>query len=285
MTPNELPGSGTPAGPTWSELAAFIRDQANNDRGVIDYWFKLAAALFGIIIIVGGGLLGFFGWRTYADAQATAANIAREAARARVEEVLKQPEVQVLVRETAHDLLSRGEFREAIETKARALIVAQMASAQSQKIIADGIRTELTSKLAWRTLTPSQSKMISDTLQSIPSGQISVRPGGIGEPQSYGRKIFSALKGSPSWREHVSYAAPGSWAGLTATGDEVIEALGPLGGIAIVINDPRHPSDAARELEAALKGAGVANVRISGCECANPPKPLDLWLYVLEKVY
>ena len=50
-------------------------------------------------------------------------------------------------------------------------------------------------------------------------------------------------------------------------------------------NDIRRPPDSARQLEAALKGAGIADVRLSACGCASPPKSADIWLYVLEKSY
>ncbi len=89
--------------PTWKDLADFTRIQAENDRRVIDFWFKLAASLLGFILFIASVAVGVVGWRTIADARATAQTTARDAAKAKVEEVLKQPELQNLVRETASD--------------------------------------------------------------------------------------------------------------------------------------------------------------------------------------
>jgi hypothetical protein len=74
--------------------------------------------------------------------------------------------------------------------------------------------------------------------------------------------------------------------GLTEKGDETEESLGGLSGIVIVVNDKGHPPDAARQLESALKSAGLADsIQIGTCGCANPPKASDVRLYILEKSY
>jgi hypothetical protein len=113
---------------------------------------------------------------------------------------------------------------------------------------------------------------------------MSVRADNIGEPQNYARKLYLAISASP-WKSHVSFAAPGTWAGLTANGDETTEFLGAMGGIAIVVNDAQHPSGFARQLQEARNNARIPNVRLSSCGCADPPKSSDIWLYVLDKVY
>jgi len=101
---------------------------------------------------------------------------------------------------------------------------------------------------------------------------------------NYARKLYLAINASP-WKGHVSFAAPGTLAGLTDTGDETTEFLGAMGGIAIVVSDAQHPSEFARQLRDALANARVPNVRIGSCGCTEPPKSSDIWLYVLDKVY
>ena len=101
---------------------------------------------------------------------------------------------------------------------------------------------------------------------------------------NYARKLYLAMNASP-WKGHVSFAAPGTLAGLTAAGDETTEFLGAMGEIAIVVSDAQHPSEFARQLRDALANARVPNVRIGSCGCTEPPKSSDIWLYVLDKVY
>jgi hypothetical protein len=248
---------------------------------VIHYWFKLAASLLGIVLLIAAGLT----WKSMADVQATAATTARDAAKAKVEEVLKQPELQALVQKTASDLYEKGAFRSAIEAKVRQLISEEITTAESRKLIGDAIKRELVTRTAPRILTESQRTTIADSLRASPDGQVVVRPGAAGEQQSHGRKLYLAIKAAPSWANHVSYASSVSLAGLTDAGDETMESLGGTGGIVIVVNDIRRPPDSARQLEAALKGAGVADVRLGACGCASPPKSADIWVYVLEKSY
>src|ERR1700691_596002 len=272
--------------PEWKDLAEFINKQAKNDRDVIDHWIKLASALLGFVLLFGVGVMAFLGWKTTDDARVLAITTAREVAKARVEEVLKQPELQTLVRETARDLYDKGTFRNEIEAKVHDLISAEIATPESRKIIGDTIRGELHIRVAARVLIRAQKRAVTQSLRSRPGGHVNVS-GPTGERRNYANHLYSAIKASPSWRDHVSMApAQGSWAALTPRGDETEEALGGLSGIAIVVNDKGHPPDSAHQLEAAQNSARLADiVQISTCGCADPPKVSDVWLSVLEKTY
>jgi hypothetical protein len=265
--------------PTWKEISGFISGQAENDRKVIDYWFKLAAKLIGIVLVIAGVAIGFLGWKTISDAKASAEAAAREAAKAKVEEVLKQPDVQKLVRETASDLFEKGAFKKEIEGKVRELISAEVTSQAFHRLVSDAVKGELTIKTAPRVLTESQVKTIADSLRSAPEGKVAIRTGTLPEQQGYARKLFSAIQASPSWKAHVSYAEPGTWAGLENNMNLLLD------GIVVVVNDVKTAPDFARVLERALKNAGIVNVRLGPCNCPDPPKPPDIWLYVGENNY
>ena len=230
--------------------------------------------------------MAFLGWRTIEDAGALAATTARDAAKVKVEEVLKQPELQKLVRDTTRDLYDKGTFRNEIEARVHELISSEIAPPESRRLIGDTIKREIHIRMAARVLSYAQKKAIAQSLRSSPGGHVTVN-GPAGERRNYADQLYSALKASPSWRDHVSLApAQGSWAGLTERGDETEESLGGLGGIVIVVNDKGRPPDSAHQLEAALKSAGLADsIQIGTCGCANPPKASEVWLYVLEKSY
>jgi hypothetical protein len=272
--------------PEWKDLSEFINKQVENDRNVIDRWFTLATKLLGGILVFAVAVVAFLGWRTIEDAKALAVTTARDVAKAKVEAVLKQPELQTLVRETARDLYDKGTFRNEIEAKVHDLISAEIATPESRKFIGDTIRRELHIRMAARVLTDAQKRAVTQSLRSSPGGHVTVI-GPTGERRNYANQLYSAIKASPSWRDHVSMApAQGSWAALTARGDETEEALGGLSGIVIVVNDKGRPPDSAHQLEGALKSAGLADsIQIGTCGCADPPKASDVWLYVLEKSY
>jgi hypothetical protein len=263
------------AQPTWKDLAEFIGRQAENDREVIDYWFKFAGTLIGIVLVIAS----FLGWKTIRDVKASAAVAAREAAKAKVEEVLKQPDVQTLVRETANDLFEKGAFKKEIAGKVSELISAEVSSQAFHRLVSDAVKGELTIKTAPRVLTEAQVKTIADSLRSSPEGKVDIRTGTLPEQQGYARKLLSAIQASPSWKTHVSYAEPGTWAGMTANMNLL------LNGVVVVVSDVKTAPDFARELERALTNAGIAGVRLGPCNCSDPPKPPDIWLYVGEKEY
>ena len=89
--------------------------QTDKDRALIDSWFKLAASVLGVLLIIAGGMIGFFGVKTLTDAKAAAETAAQDAAKAKVKEVLQEPRIQKLVEETAQQLFKSGAFRQAIE--------------------------------------------------------------------------------------------------------------------------------------------------------------------------
>jgi hypothetical protein len=269
-----------PPSPTWQELTKFIDEQNQKTRSTIDFWYKLASGIFALLVVI-AGLLGY---RTFADIKTAGTNAAEQTAREVVQKKLEEPAIQKLIRDTASDLLAKGTFRDAIYGKVSELITAQTSTPESRKLISEAIKRELVDRLAWRTLSPTQSETIARSLRLSPNGQVSVRAGNIGEPQNYARKLYLAISASP-WKSRVSFAAPGTWAGLTANGDETTEFLGAMGGIAIVVSDAQHPSEFARQLLEALSNAHIPNVRVSACGCTDPPKSSDIWLYVLDKVY
>ena len=265
--------------PTWKDLLEFTVRQADNDRKVVDYWFKLAGALIGIVLVIASVAIGFLGWKTISDVKASAEVTARETAKAKVEEVLKQPDVQKLVRETASDLFEKGAFKKEIEGKVSEVVSAEVTSQAFQRLVSDAVKGELAIKTAPRILTEAQVKTIADSLRSAPGGKIDIRTGTLPEQQAYARKLFSAIQASPSWRAHVAYAEPGTWAGLTSN----VNLL--LNGIVVVVSDVKTAPDFARVLERALKSADIVGVRLASCNCSDPPKPPDIWLYVGEKNY
>jgi hypothetical protein len=80
MAPDNLTQvpDGRPAQPSWKELTEFIDQQAEKQRSVIDFWFKLATGVLAVILLIAGLL----GWKTIQDVKASAENEARNAARA-----------------------------------------------------------------------------------------------------------------------------------------------------------------------------------------------------------
>jgi hypothetical protein len=265
--------------PTWKDLAEFTGRQAEADRKVIDYWFKLACALIGIVLVIASVAIAFLGWRTISDVKASAEVVAREAAKAKVEEVLKQPDVQKLVRETASDLFEKGAFKKEIEGKVSELISAEVTSPGFHKLVSEAVKGQLIMMTAPRVLTEAQAKTISDSLRSTPEGKVDIRTGTLPEQQGYARKLFAAIQASPSWKTHVSYAEPGTWGGLTSNINLALD------GIVVVVSDIEMAPDSAHVLERALKNAGITGVRLGHCDCSDPPKPPDIWLYVGEKPY
>jgi hypothetical protein len=80
--------------PSWKELTEFVNKQAEQSRTVIDYWFKLAIGIIGLILVVAAGALGAFGFKTVQEvdqaAREAAADAARSAASIRATELVKE---------------------------------------------------------------------------------------------------------------------------------------------------------------------------------------------------
>jgi hypothetical protein len=264
------------AQPTWKELAAFINQQSENDRKVIDFWFRLAASVIAILLLI----VSCLGIKTLWELKEAAKAEAREAAKAKVEDVLRRPEIQILVQKTASDLFSRGVFRDEIEAKVReqtaAAIASQVQTPEFRKLITAGVKGELTTRMAPRLLTEPQRKAITDSLRDGPGGQVKVKTGPLPEQQAYAKKLTLAIKAAPAWRDRVSYAEPGTWAGLEDRGNLALE------GIVIVVGDVANPPPSAHRLAGALRAAGIT-ATVGACGCDDPPKPPDIWLYVGEK--
>jgi flagellar basal body-associated protein FliL len=132
-----------PPFPSWRELSAFIEQQNEAGRALIDRWFTLATWLLGVLIVAISIGLGLFGWRTLADAKATAEEAARgkatevattesrkvasdvalrvadkaatEAATAQVKLIMQDTRIQKLVRDTAVQIFREGAYRQTVE--------------------------------------------------------------------------------------------------------------------------------------------------------------------------
>jgi len=176
-------------------------------------------------------------------------------------------------------LARRGAFKKEIEGKVSELISAEVTTQAFHRLVSDAVKGELTIKTAPRALTEAQVKTIADSLRFTPVGKVNIRTGTLAEQQGYARKLFSAIQASPSWKAHVSYAEPGTWMGLTDNMNLLLD------GIVVVVNDVKTAPDFARVLERALKNAGIVGVRLGPCNCSDPPKPPDIWLYIGEKNY
>jgi hypothetical protein len=91
--------------------------------------------------------------------------------------------------------------------------------------------------------------------------------------------MLAAIQASASWKAYVSYAEPDTAAGITDNMNFLLE------GIVVVVSDVKTAPKSAHALETALKNAGIVGVRLGTCNCADPPQPPDIWLYVGEKNY
>lgn len=136
IPPAPAPGSpvAAPAAPTWQELQEFIAKQTDRDRDLIDKWFKLACAIIGGVIAIGGITIGIVGWKTISDAKAAA----EVAAKAKVGEVLQEPRIQKLVEDSARDLFAKGAFKQIIQEQTQEQLTAmhlvpRLVSAETRK--------------------------------------------------------------------------------------------------------------------------------------------------------
>jgi hypothetical protein len=198
-------------------------------------------------------------------AQATATNI----------------EAQATVKEELANV--RTEVQKRIDTEFRsdniAALVAAAAKERTDRELSGIINREVTARMAARTFTESQAKLIAEGLAYRPDGNVFVKTGSLPEQQVYARKLYEAIKASASWKDRVSYAEPGSYAAMTN-----YRAL-LMDGVVVVVSDVAQVPESARMLEAALKNAKIAGVRVGPCDCDDPPNGPDIWLYVGAQTY
>jgi hypothetical protein len=254
------------------EILDFIEKQSKSERDFFDRLLKWFGGAVAAVIAVAA----FFGIQNACQVKKLSDDV-RDAAKRELRGAVEKEITQSKIEEEVSKALQRkteAQYQDAINKG----VAAELDTPARRKLIGDAIKSELATRMAGRILAPSQGTTIAESLRSVPDGQIYVRPGAVGEEQHYGSLLSLAMRASPSWKDHVSYAAPGSWEGLTAAGDETLEFLGGTCGIAIVVKDVGNPPRSARQLEAALKAGGVANVRLSTCGCTSPPKPTDIWL-------
>lgn len=264
---------------TAKEILDFIEKQSKSERDFFDRLLKWFSGAVAAVIAVAA----FFGIQNACQVKKLSDDIQDSAKRelhSAVEKEITQPKIEEEISK-ALQRKTEAQFQDAINKG----VVVELDKPARRTVVNDAIKNEIVAKMAWRTLAESQSTTIAESLQHSPSGPVSVWAGELGEPEHYASLLARALRASPPWKDHVSHAAPGSWKGMTDAGDETLEFLGAKCGIAIVVNDVGHPPDSARELEAALKRAGIGNVALSGCGCKSPPRPSDISLYVLEKCY
>lgn len=152
MPPEE---PSTTAVPSWKELTEFIQKQTQNDRDLIDKWFKVAAKALGAIIAVFTVGIALLGWRTLHDVRETAKTtaeevaknvaqsvaptsaktaaerVAPEAATDAVKRLMQDPKIQKLVQDTASQLFKEGAYQKAV---AQAVRVQMDAAIQTEPI-------------------------------------------------------------------------------------------------------------------------------------------------------
>jgi hypothetical protein len=126
------PQPPTAASPSWKELTEFINKQAEQNRAVIDYWFKLAVAILGLIFVVCATGVGIFGFKTLEDARSAATKAATKtateaASRIATEYVQNNPGY---VEDAMKDLLQQGAFAEEIKRE----IQSQVRAAAKEKL-------------------------------------------------------------------------------------------------------------------------------------------------------
>lgn len=135
-------------------LIPFIQKQNEDDRALIDLWFTRATKVLALLIAAISLGVGLFGWKTLADANATAKSqaaevasseaakiatpvaqqaataAANEAATAEVKRIMEDPRIQKLVHDTAAQLFREGAYKETVEKSVHN---------QMQTAIADGV--------------------------------------------------------------------------------------------------------------------------------------------------
>ena len=246
----------------------FVADQSRRDREYFDILLKRFTLLAGVFLAV----FFWFGFKNLQSVQ-------------EVQEDAKRKMQAAVERELAADKIQEqisANLKKLTDTKLQGAIdravATELEKPEFRTFIGDSIKRELSSRMAPRLLTEAQKRAIAASLRIAPGSRVTVRTGSLPEQQNYARNLNLAIKGSASWKDHVSYAEPGTWEGLTNNTNLLLD------GIVVVVDDIAHPTDAARLLVSALKSAGIASA-LGVCGCDDPPKPPDIWLYVGEKKY
>jgi hypothetical protein len=131
-----------------------------------------------LVIVLAAGALTFFGVRTFDEVQAKA----KEEAQKKVEEILKEPNVQELVRETAKKLFSQGAFQEAIRAEVQHQLKAEV-PAEIKRL-----------KLEPRKISGAVAQEFREWLQKFGRSKVLIRYCRQSEPSDYGRSLVVALE-------------------------------------------------------------------------------------------
>jgi hypothetical protein len=258
----------------------FAQGQIEKDRSFYKHLYTFSGAFLAFMVAVAG----YFSFTSVSQMRSEMkASIDAELAVIRSEAAATSSEAKATVDRELTNV--RTEVQRRIDTEFRtdniAALVATAAKERTDKELGGIINREVTRRMAPRILTELQMNTITESLRSSPNGKVVIRTGNLPEQQNYARNLYNAVAASASWKGQVSYLEPGTLAGMT--NDRVLL----LEGIVVVVSDSNiaHSPDSVRTLEAALKNAKIADVRIGSCDCDNPPTPPDIWLYVGPQKY
>ena len=150
-------------------------------------------------------------------------------------------------------------------------VAAELDKPDRGKLIYEAVNRQIAIRMAPRQLSEEQKKLIAGTLVNSPPNKLVIQSGAPQEQREYARGLCSAIQRSSSWKERVT-CVDGATFDLVGT---------EFDGIVIMVRDTKQPGDSARLLEATLKKAGVAAVRIDSCGCTED----QLGLYVGAKPF
>ena len=239
--------------PTWRELSAFINDQAKNDHELIDRWFKRASTLLGIVILVAGTAITWFGYKTLNDARSTAAEAAREAAKAKVEQILQQGEIRELVEKTAQELISRGQFQKATEDAVRSQLPSAVTTELKRQVPAEMTIALARLDLLPRTITPQIAATFQKQIRGYAGKRVAVLYTAWPEPKTFAESVASTLNAEGVIATHQEWLVAETQ--VIAKDEQFAKLLGDLISkpsgrptMTLTIGDPR--AAVAREEEA-----------------------------------
>jgi hypothetical protein len=180
--------------PSWKELQEFIGNQNKENRDVIDRWFRLAASVIGILIVVTGVVFTIFGVKTMQDVKSIAERTAQDAATTKVKEVLQEDRIQRLVHETAKELFASGAYRKAIEEETAAQLNVAIPD-EIQRVLPGRIAKALSeSHLGPRIVSAKLGQDFRQQLRQIEKKTVQMIVCTNPEPTKYGRSLKAALE-------------------------------------------------------------------------------------------